>query len=272
MARTAPAAPLRRHTGTVAAQAVPTLEIVGAVQRRTTEIVDALHALDAKDLETPSLLPDWSILTIACHLRYGATALVRMTTDVLAGRPTSYYPAGRAAQRPDTLAPESGEPAEAVVASLADGSATLHAFWSERDERTWAQPVREPEGNADLGRVELGRLPLLRLTEVEVHGGDLGLGLRDWSDLFVRASLPMRVGWLNVRRANHRAFAADLEGSWLLAATDGPAYAVTVQGPAVQASAAEPSERRDGDDRGHEPRPPRAAARTATVPRAARAR
>ena len=234
-------APLRRHTGTVAAQGVPTAQIVAAVQRRTTEIVDALRALDADGLATPSLLPDWTVLTIACHLRYGATALARMTTDTLAGRPTSYYPGGRAAQRPHTLAPDSGEAPGSVVTSLADRSAALGTLWGARADSEWARMLSEPADNADLGPIELGRLPSLRLTEVEVHGSDLGLGLRDWSDTFVRASLPMRIAWLNVRRANHRAFDADLEGSWLLAASDGPAYAVAVQGPAVQAGAAERS-------------------------------
>ena len=180
-------------------------------------------------------------MTIACHLRYGASALAHMTTDALAGRPTSYYPGGREEERPGTLVPAPGETPRSVVTSLADHSAALNTLWNARDDAEWAKPVREPPDNTDLGVVELGRLPLLRLTELEVHGGDLGLGLRDWSDTFVRASLPMRVAWLAVRRANHRAFEAGLEGSWLLAASDGPSYAVAVQGPAVRTGATERS-------------------------------
>ena len=215
--------------------------VVSAVDRRTAEVVGALGGLDAAALASGSLLPDWSLLTIACHLRYGADALARMTADALEGRPTSYYPAGRAAGRPATLASEPGESGESVVRSLADHSAALGALWSGRTDGEWAREVHEPPDNTDLGPVELGRLPLLRLTEVEVHGSDLGLGLRDWSDVFVRAALPMRIAWLNARRANHRAFDAEVEGSWLLAASDGPAYVVAVRGPAVRAGPAESS-------------------------------
>ncbi len=56
---------------------------------------------------------------------------------------------------------------------------------------------------------------MLRLTELEVHGGDLLLGL-------------------DARRANHRVFDTDLEGSWLLSATDGPTYRVEVRGRSVE--------------------------------------
>ncbi len=224
------------------AAATPTMAaIVSAADRRTAEIVDALRTLDAVDLTSASLLPDWSLLTVACHLRYGAAALTRMTADALDGRTTSYYPAGRAAERPGTLAPEPGEPPESVVTSLADRSAALGALWNGRKDGEWARTVHEPPDNVDLGPVELGRLPLLRLTEVEVHGGDLGLGLRDSSHVFVRAALPMRIAWLNARHADDRAFDADLEGSWLLAASDGPAYAVAVRGAAMRASRAEAS-------------------------------
>jgi hypothetical protein len=69
--------------------------LAAAVATRTDEIVAALETLDERDLLTPSELPEWSRLTIACHLRYGANALARVTDAVLAGRPASYYPGGR---------------------------------------------------------------------------------------------------------------------------------------------------------------------------------
>ncbi len=65
-------------------------------------------------------------------------------------------------------------------------------------------PIVEPPDNPDLGPVELRRLALARLTEVEVHGTDLDVGRTTWNEMFVRNVLPMRLEWLNSRWANHR--------------------------------------------------------------------
>lgn len=215
-------------------------DLVPALVDRTAELVDALAELDDAALRGPSELPGWSRLTILCHLRYGAVALRQMTTDALLGRAASYYPEGRDQQRPLTLVPEEDERPREVVRSCGERSGDLHAAWSVLDAREWRFPVVEPEDNPDLGTVELGRLPILRLTEVEVHGTDLGIAMRDWSDLFVRTALPMRVEWLNHRRTNHAEFDTGVQGSWLLAATDGPSYQVTAWGDTVDAHPADP--------------------------------
>jgi hypothetical protein len=186
-------------------------------------------------------LPTWSRLTIACHLRYGAHALVRMTAAALAGEATSYYPEGRDAQRDATLSPGPGESPAEVVDALGTVNEQLYGAWSRLSSGDWPVQVREPPGNADLGQMTLVRLALLRLSEIEVHGSDLGLGLDDWSDLFVQASLPFRLDWLNHRRANHRAFDEGVEGSWLLTASDGPTYLVSVHDAEVAARPAYPT-------------------------------
>jgi uncharacterized protein (TIGR03083 family) len=214
-----------------------------AVARRSAEVVAALASADPATLRGPSALPGWSRLTIACHLRYGALALGRMTAATLAGAEASYYPEGRDRQRAATLEPDAGEAPADVVASLAAHSARLDRQWADLAGRQWALDVVEPAANRDLGAVPLARLALLRLTEVEVHGTDLDLGLADWSDVFVRVALPTRLGWLRARRSNHRAFDDRLEGSWLLTATDGPAHLVSVRGEAVDSRPAAPTER-----------------------------
>jgi len=215
--------------------------LAAAATRRTEAIVGALGRLDDDDLRAPSELTGWSRLTIACHLRYGAGALARMTRATLAGLPTAYYPEGRAQQRPRTLVPSEGESAGEVVAALGRHSRDLDEAWSSLDGRAWSLEMVEPPDNPDLGPSDLARLLLLRLTEVEVHGSDLGLGLDDWSDLFVHAALPMRLDWLNSRRVNHRQVDPSLEGSWLLVATDGPSYAVTLRGTRVESRPAGPA-------------------------------
>jgi maleylpyruvate isomerase len=215
-------------------------DLVAAVRRRTDEVVAALRALDDDELRAPSALPGWSRLTIACHLRYGAEAFARMTAASLEDRPAAYYPGGREGQRPGTLEPGAGETPAGVVASLAGHSATLDQLWTGVAQAQWESVVREPDDAPDLGPLPVARLPLLRLTEVEVHGSDLDLGLADWSDVFVRVALPFRLDWLSTRRSNHRRVDGEVTGSWLLTAPDGPTWLVAVEGDRVTSHPAEP--------------------------------
>jgi len=204
-------------------------DVLDQLDRATAGVV---AALEDTDLDAPSLLPGWSRLTIACHLRYGAEALRWMTHDALAGRPTSYYPDGRATQRPMTLLHRQDESNADVVTSLSQASEALHEDW--RTVKQWAIPVVEPPDNPDLGAVQLRRLALARLTEVEVHSTDLGLGLGAWSETFVRHVLPMRLEWLNTRRSNRREVDTAIHASWLLVATNMQvSQVVTVDGPPV---------------------------------------
>jgi len=216
-------------------------QLDSAVAGRTAEIVAALRTQDDAALLGPSELPEWSVLTIACHLRYGAATLRRMTEGALSGDPVAFYPEGREGQRPGTLTPDEGEGPLDVIDSLAHHSDELHRRWSTLGAGEWNRQLIEPPGKPDLGPMGLHQLPVLRSTEVEVHGSDLGLGLSDWGGLFVRTALPARLDRLNVRRTNHRPFDASIQGSWLLVATDGPSYLVTVRGTEVESVPAPPA-------------------------------
>jgi maleylpyruvate isomerase len=212
-----------------------------AVLERTAAISEMLLRIDRAELAAPSRLPGWTRLTIACHLRYGASALLQMTRDAFMGRPASYYPDGRERQRPRTLTPRRGEEPIDVVASLAGESFWLDQAWRDLSPAAWSTKVVEPEDNVDLGSCTLSVLALLRLTEVEVHGTDLDIGLDDWSDEFVTTALPLRVRWLETRR--NRSAARDLSiRSWLLRATDGPTFFVLLDGDDVHTELAEPTE------------------------------
>jgi hypothetical protein len=163
-----------------------------------------------------------------------------MTKAGISGEQAAYYPEGRASQRPETLEPASGEHPQEVVESFRRLSTELDQVWSAPDNGAWDLEVAEPEGNPDLGILRLSGLPLLRLTELEVHGFDLDLGLDDWSDLLVSTALPTRLRRLSVRRTNHHEFDHTLEGSWLLVAIDGPTFMVSVSGDVVEAHPADP--------------------------------
>ena len=157
---------------------------------RTQRLIATLRAFDERVLRSPSQLPGWSRLTIICHLRYGSHAFRRMTLDALAGRKTSYYPDGRARQRPLTLLLAPGERPIDVLDDWQWAAAELDSAWSTLDSPQWNTAVVEPADNPDLGTVPLGRFALARLLEVDVHASDLGIDTPDWSSSLVEVSLP----------------------------------------------------------------------------------
>lgn len=222
-------------------------EVARVAGERTGQLLAMLRQVDAAGFEAPSLLPGWSRLTIVCHLRYGTRALRRMTLDALAGRTTSYYPVGRAHQRPATLVPAPGERPIEVLDDWRSAAADLDGIWSTLDDAQWSTEVVEPPDNPDLGAIALGGLALARLTEVDVHATDLGIDAPDWSATLVEVGLPARLGRLATRRTNHRAFDRSIRGSWLLHATDGPTWLVTVDGGRVEARPATPGVEAEAD-------------------------
>jgi maleylpyruvate isomerase len=212
-----------------------------SIEQRTTQIVGALRDLDDGALRAPSQLDGWSLLTIACHLRYGAEALALMTRHAMVGVPTSYYPDGRAHQRPSTLVPRPGESGADVVASLATCSHELARLWSTLSDDDWTLEGSRPGDTFESRSFSLAELALLRLTECEVHGSDLGLGLDDWSPLFVSVALPFRVALLRTRRLDQPGIPATTTGTWLLIATDGPTHVVSVTQGRVQSQQCPPN-------------------------------
>ena len=154
----------------------------------------------------------------------------RMTIATIAGQPTTFYPEGREKQRPKTLHPAAGESSRQVVESLAEQSAELADVWAGLSPDDWGRPVVDSHEAGEFKRMPLtiGDLALLRLTEVEVHGTDLDIGLRRWSNQFVEAALPRRISWLGRRTPPKLPESAEFPMTWLLAATDGPSYLVRI--------------------------------------------
>ncbi|MEY2472421.1 MAG: maleylpyruvate isomerase [Actinomycetota bacterium] len=203
--------------------------IVRAIAAGQQSIVRALEPLDDERLRAQTLLPGWDRLTIVCHIRYGAEAVNAMVRAGLAGEPALYYPGGRVEQRPGTLHPGPHETPQGVVASFAARCAELDATLATLRDDDFAIEVHEPAGAFDLGTQTIEQLLTLRLTEVEVHAGDLLLGLDKWSDTFVEAGLPLRFERLATRLANQPPIDTSYEGTWLLRTTEGDAWTVTLE-------------------------------------------
>lgn len=207
-----------------------------AISTRTDELCDHLGALELDHLDRPSLLPDWTALTIACHLRYGAQALRQITAATLAEVPSSYYPGGRDLQRPFTLQPALGEPRLHVIESLRHESGELRALWVALDDADWDRAmIPHPDDDDSLGAMPLRDLALLRLVEVMVHGSDLGLGLTPWPLTFGQWLLPLRIQ--RARVAHGAGFDAVVEFD---ASDVGVCRAVFRDGGVVEVSDAEP--------------------------------
>lgn len=217
-------------------------ELAKASAARTDGLIALLRQTEEGSLEEPSRLPGWSRLTIVCHLRYGARALLRMTRETLEGLETSYYPEGREHQRPGTLRPSAGEGPGDVLSDWERAAGELNREWSDLRAAQWGMEVVEPADNPDLGTVPLSRLALARLTEVDLHGTDLGLGAPDWSTTLVEVGLPARLQWLATRRANHRAFDGSLQGAWLFEAPTGLRWLISLNGHSVESRPAMDSE------------------------------
>jgi len=197
--------------------------LVAACARRAVEIVEALGKLPDEEMLAASELPGWSRLTLICHIRYGAQAVLAMTPAVLAGEPAAYYPGGRATQRPGTLVPADGEGPQDVVESFARAMGELVALWAPLQPREWERRVIEPADNVDLSPLTLYQLAVLRLTETDVHAVDFGVGLADWTRELAEAGLPFRVSRLQLRSVP-----VDAKGAWRLNTTEGESYGVAV--------------------------------------------
>lgn len=217
--------------------------VAAAIATKHDEVVTALRGLSDEELLAPSRLPDWNRLTVLCHIRYGAEAINRLVTAALVGERVLFYPDGRAEQRPATLVPTPGESAQDVVESLAANSAALDVTLAAVTD--WSTMFREPEGSVDLGSMTVKRLAILRLTEIEVHGADMNIGVDRWSDTFVDAALSMRFERLALRLSNNPVPEHRPRGSWILRAPDGEAWLVTAA-DAVMSRRADPGERADG--------------------------
>src|SRR6266508_5533071 len=152
-----------------------------------------------------------------------------MTEDAPAGRTTTMYPGGQAERARSTAVPTT-RTASGIVEALDLSSHRLLEQWRGLRPREWRAPLADDR----LGNMLLGRLVALRLTELEVHLSDLGLGFgpADWSADFVRLCLPMRFAWMSAH--HHRRPTADhtIDGRWLFVCDDDRrAWLVTACGP-----------------------------------------
>jgi maleylpyruvate isomerase len=190
--------------------------LLDTLDRTTRELSSSLARLSAVGFGEPSLLDGWSRAHLVAHLANVADGLVHMTDDALADRPTRMYPGGREQRNADIETAAHTAPMQ-LLERFERSAAELAAMWRQLETEQWGTTFTE----AELGRMQLGRLVALRLTEVEVHHADLAVafGPRDWSPEFARGGLPLRIASLPRLRRRTDADRA-VEGTWLLVCDD----------------------------------------------------
>jgi maleylpyruvate isomerase len=128
----------------------------------------------------PSLLPRWSRGHVLTHIARNADSLRNLLIWARTGVETPQYPSREA--RDEAIEAGAGRPAAELVADV-DASANLLAAEAAGLTATnWAAEVRGLGGAPHPGWFTLRR----RLSEVEIHHVDLGMGYRaaDWPASF----------------------------------------------------------------------------------------
>jgi maleylpyruvate isomerase len=191
-------------------------QLLTALDRTTDDLSASLARASGPDLADPSLLDGWSRAHVIAHLTNVADALVRMTHDALADRPTTMYPGGRA-DRDAQIKAVAALSWDELHTKFVRATATLMHIWHAVPWERWGKPFTETE----LGTAQFGRLVGLRLTEVEVHHSDLavGFGPRDWSGELTQTCLPLRLASLERYRRRPDADQT-IDGTWLLVCDD----------------------------------------------------
>jgi uncharacterized protein (TIGR03083 family) len=107
-------------------------------------------------------------------------------------------------------------------------SSELDSTWRQLAGESWARSYLDEPGR---GRIGLGRLVAQRLTELEVHHGDLGSGYgpSTWSPQFVEVCLPLRIAWLPVHHRARLDADTSVDGRWLFRSPEG-SWTVTASG------------------------------------------
>ncbi len=199
----------------------------------------------------PSLLPGWSRGHLLTHLARNADSLRNLLAWARTGVPTPQYSSPQ--ERSEGIERGAGRPAAELLADLDESAAALDAAAASLPAAAWAAHVA---GTGDDGHPAWYTL-WRRLTEVEIHHADLGLGYSpaDWPLAFATYSLEQYAELLSSARSPTTVLRAS---DALVVARIGPPGdqpATTVTGP-VRALLAWLTGRSTGDGLSAEPAGP----------------
>lgn len=150
----------------------------------TARYLGAVVELSAEDLLAPSLLPGWTRAHVVTHLARNADAFTGLLHAAQAGEPGAMYPSVDA-RNADIEAGATRGPADLRADAVASAGRWVQAANELHASRLGSPVSRLPDGEP----FPVSRVGLMRLTEVEVHHADLGIGYTaaDWSAVFTTA-------------------------------------------------------------------------------------
>jgi maleylpyruvate isomerase len=162
----------------VAAAAAATLAegLRARVSAATSRLRDSVARLDDQQAREPSLLPGWSRGHLLSHIARNADSLRNLLIWARTGIETPQY--RDLAEREEGIAAGAGRPAAELLADLDASAAALDSEADSLPPAAWPAEVRGMRRAAHPAWYALWR----RLSEVEIHHVDLGVGYRpaDW--------------------------------------------------------------------------------------------
>lgn len=193
-----------------------------AIDAATARLLDTVDSLADDRFAEPSLLPGWSVGHVVAHVALNAEGITRVLRGVANGETPPMY-ASNEARDADIEELAAGDPEE-LRTRLSVGSTLLTEQVIALDPRD--DDVEFPRSPTSGPMFRVGKMPFLRLREVEIHHADLGVGYthRDWPQETV-------IGLLDHSASAHdgtsfTAYAADLDRSWEFAGGGAPVRGV----------------------------------------------
>ena len=136
----------------------------------TQRLLDEVRLLSEAELRAASLVPGWSRAHVLAHLARGADATRGLLIGARAGRDLQAYPSYQA--RDAAINASAAARAEDLKADVADSAMALRTVARQLPDQAWSYQVLGLSGT----RFPASQLLVRRLTEVELHHCDLGIG------------------------------------------------------------------------------------------------
>ncbi len=156
------------------------------VEAATDLLLRSAEGVSDQQAREPSLLPGWSRGHLLTHVARNADSLRNLLVWARTGVETPQY--SHPGERAEGIAAGAGRSSAELLADLAASAAALDAEAARLPDTAWAAQVRGMNGDGHPAWYTLWR----RLTEVEFHHVDLGVGYTtdDWPEPFATYGLP----------------------------------------------------------------------------------
>jgi len=160
------------------------------VEAATDLLLRSAEGVSDQQARQPSLLPGWSRGHLLTHVARNADSLRNLLVWARTGVETPQY--RHPDERAEGIAAGAGRSAAELLADLAASAAALDAEAARLPDTAWAAQVRKMNGDGHPAWYILWR----RLTEVEFHHVDLGVGYAaaDWPAPFATYGLAQVAG------------------------------------------------------------------------------